>query len=464
MAFLHETKQENAEEILKKAIDLLKDDFPILIYAINLLQPKPLNGKCENLSTDGEFLFYSPKAVVKNFSKLGYTWIKYELLHVLMHCLLGHLEMDGLYKDRSLLWCVMDYEVGMILRELPQADIDINALEYLENELNGKRGMEIYYHGRKNSRLHLMLFENRKEMCIDDHKFWNPKKAPKKKESGVANAGGNSEKDKEQKKKLQEQWAAARSVLGDHIQNGEEIAVALKKSGKSNKSYGSGSDGYDELVTAASENQNSYYQMLMNFLKMKEENREVPDEIDKMLYQYGLDLYGNVPLVEPPETEERLNLNTICVAFDSSGSCSGETANQFLRETYNILRDINRISKGCELYFFVCDYELQQEKHYESLEELDLKEWEEMNLRGWGGTSFEPVFKRIRKLEEEEEKIIDCLIYLTDSYGDCGTQEPDYPVFFILPSDQVREDGSLVYYGGLPEWIQYIGLEKENVQ
>ncbi len=464
MAFLHETKQETAEEILKKAIELLKDDFPILIYAINLLQPKPVKDKCVNLSTDGESLFYSPKEVVKNFSKLGYTWIKYELLHVLMHCLLGHLEMDGLYKDRGLLWSVMDYEVGMILRELPQADIYINALEYLEKELKGKRGMEIYYHGRRNTRLRLMLLNNRKELNIDDHKFWNPKKAPKKKETGGTNTGGNSEKDKERKKKLQEQWATARSVLGEHIQNGEEMAAALKKCGKKDKSYGLGSDGHNELVTAASENQNSYYQMLMSFLKMKEENREIPDEIDKMLYQYGLDLYGNVPLVEPLETEERLNLNTICVAFDSSGSCSGETANQFLRETYNILRDIKQISKGCELYFFVCDYELQQEKHYESLGELDLKEWEEMNLRGWGGTSFEPVFQRIRKLEEEEEKIIDCLIYLTDSYGDCDTQETDYPVFFVLPSDQVKEDGSLEYYQNLPEWIQYIGLEKEDVR
>ena len=156
-----------------------------------------------------------------------------------------------------------------------------------------------------------------------------------------------------------------------------------------------------------------------------------------------------------------MKLNTICIALDSSGSCCGETAEQFLRETSNLLNDVARISTKCELYFFVCDDELQQEEHYESLEEIDENQWEQVDLYGWGGTSFVPVFKRIAEIQEKEEKTIDCLIYLSDTYGDFPEEEPDYPVFFVLPSDQVKSDGELDYYREIPEWVRLVGLGKE---
>ena len=83
-------------------------------------------------------------------------------------------------------------------------------------------------------------------------------------------------------------------------------------------------------------------------------------------------------------------------------------------------------------------------------------------MYGWGGTSFVPVFERIGEIQENEGRQIDCLIYLTDSYGSCVDEDPGYPVFFALPNDQVMEDGSLEYMPGLPEWIQFVGLGREG--
>ena len=126
------------------------------------------------------------------------------------------------------------------------------------------------------------------------------------------------------------------------------------------------------------------------------------------------------------------------------------------------MRDVARISTKCELYFFVCDDELQQEEYYESLEQVEQETWESVDLYGWGGTSFVPVFKRIQELEEKEDKIIDCLIYLTDSYGEYPEEQPDYPVFFILPEDQVDGNGKLYYDREMPEWIRCVGLGEGN--
>ena len=118
MAFLYDNSKEYAKEIILKTMKLVKDDFPMLIYVINMLEPKEMEGKPRGLSTDGEYLFYSPSRILEDFSKNGYDYIKTQLLHVVLHGLLGHLEMDGKYKDRKLLWTVMDLEVCKILNAL----------------------------------------------------------------------------------------------------------------------------------------------------------------------------------------------------------------------------------------------------------------------------------------------------------------------------------------------------------
>jgi predicted metal-dependent peptidase len=91
--------------------------------------------------------------------------------------------------------------------------------------------------------------------------------------------------------------------------------------------------------------------------------------------------------------------------------------------------------------------------HYASLEEVELKSWEQMDFYGWGGTSFVPVFDRIDELIEENKKI-DCLIYLTDACGAYPKGIPDYPVFFVLPEAYKDEE--------TPDWIQKIVLEEKN--
>ena len=54
------------------------------------------------------------------------------------------------------------------------------------------------------------------------------------------------------------------------------------------------------------------------------------------------------------------------------------------------------------------------------------------------------------KLEEEENTKIDCLIYLSDGFGGFPAEEPEYPVFFILP-------GSC---NMLPKWVEPIYYKK----
>ena len=49
--------------------------------------------------------------------------------------------------------------------------------------------------------------------------------------------------------------------------------------------------------------------------------------------------YGNIPLIEPLEYKEVNRLEELVIAIDTSGSCSGETVQRFLGETYGILSE-----------------------------------------------------------------------------------------------------------------------------
>ena len=68
-----------------------------------------------------------------------------------------------------------------------------------------------------------------------------------------------------------------------------------------------------------------------------------PDEFDYIYYTYGLDRYGNMPLIEPLEYREARAVHDFAIAIDTSESVSGDLA-AGVRKTYNILKQAERAS------------------------------------------------------------------------------------------------------------------------
>ena len=476
--------KEKAEQIIKQTMIRTKEQFPVLIYAINLLKPKVMEEtECEHLSTDGEYLFYNPSNVIDTLKEGGYKALKRELLHIVMHGLLGHFDTHILYRDRQIMWASMDREVEWMLDGVLDQESDAkNNYYFFEDEdedeyrvahtkkqmkeyLGDSYGLACYYKVKGKRDLRKKLLHDWWCMKSDDHKFWlsTAKRIERQREQEEAEGkkGGKSQKGKistlqmcklssEKRKEISKAWETAAIMLTREAekQNGNSILMAIQIN-SSGDGQGRGSGNWANGVRAVAENQNSYYDILMEFMRMKDTVKEEPDAIDPMLYHYGLEMYGDVPLIESPEETEQLNINTICIAMDTSGSCSGDVARHFVRETANILRDVSLCSVKGEIYFWTCDYEIQQEKYYEEISEVDTEEWEQLELEGWGGTSFIPVFEKIKGLQKQE-KVIDCLIYLTDGYGDFPDEEPDYPVYFILSEGKKQPHW--------PDWIHYISL------
>ena len=454
--------EKKAEYIMKKAIQNIKEEFPPLIYALNLLSLKSAESLLgyTAIGTDKEYLLYCPAQLINAFRYGGMKRIQYLILHTVMHGLLGHWELDGSYGVRWIFYLALDREVGHLLEELGyKEEVVCDANEDISELLGECYDMGVYFRLQKDKRLIKRFFNKHLAvgLLIDNHELWRKKKEKqKKKEEGEFSA--HSEKENEKK------WNVAREVFcgASRKVDGKSIAGMLKASQASRfgneKGYGAGD--MTAQLEAAKENETSYYEILQQFLKNTKEQKATPEAIDYTLYQYGLELYGDVPLIEPPDSEELLELNTICLAIDTSGSCSGEVAEKFLRETYNLFRDLQNISTGGEVYLFQCDDKIQNEEYYEQIGDLSEVMEQKKRFWGFGGTSFIPVFERISQLEEDGKKI-DCLIYLSDAYGDFPEKEPEYPVFFVL--DETEDDIKSNYWlqKNVPEWVTLVGIGRK---
>lgn len=121
------------------------------------------------------------------------------------------------------------------------------------------------------------------------------------------------------------------------------------------------------------------------------------DAFDYGFYSYGLRLYGNMPLVEPPETREEKRIQDFVIAVDTSMSTSGDLVRQFLSVTYAILRSTETFSTKVNIRILQCDDQLRSDTAIHDLRELETY-MNHFALTGGSATDFRPVFTHVEQL------------------------------------------------------------------
>ena len=71
--------------------------------------------------------------------------------------------------------------------------------------------------------------------------------------------------------------------------------------------------------------------MKKKFCVLKEEMQVDIDSFDYIFYHYGMEMYGNMPLIEPQETKEVNRIEDFVIAIDTSMSCKRELVQKFFR-------------------------------------------------------------------------------------------------------------------------------------
>lgn len=214
--------------------------------------------------------------------------------------------------------------------------------------------------------------------------------------------------------------------------------------------------GYRErrLVPAAGE-RGDYREILKGFSSWRENVRVSQEEFQYSWYVYGLQLYGNLPLLEPLEYSEDRKISDLVIAIDTSGSCEKELVQVFLEETRGILLQEQLFFRRFCLHILQCDNRIQKDDCIRSREEFE-DYLENLTIRGGGGTDFRPVFQRIEELRRSGELGgLRGILYFTDGCGRYPEEEPDYQVWFVM----LQGHFDVI---DMPGWIHRLVLEEKR--
>lgn len=421
-----QAENREADLWVKQVVLEIKNEYRELIYPISMLQFEEckMDGLQEGFATDGMIIYYHPEYILEHKKEE----LKNQLLHIVLHGLLGHFEIKDQYEHKMYRDFMMDIQVEYALRQMKQENLYASkpSWQKLDEYVAGDYSMSIYRRLCEDVIPAIWLEYHYLSLKVDNHEMW----------------------DKGEKEgKAIKLWNGIREEL---LGEGEEEEWSI---GGVDKIVGAvaGKDGTaEENVFKIDRGRGvAYKELLEELICTREKEQEEPDSIDLMFYQYGLELYGDVPLVEPLE-EPKNNTNMIAIAVDVSGSCLNDNQMRiFFGETYECLQRLKEKFKDAEVLLLQCDDAVRREQ------KIKLCEWnenpEDVLVYGGGGTSFVPVFDRLAVLEQAGNKI-DALLYLTDGIGMYPKVKPNYPVHFILMNTHEE-------YQKIPEWINTVSLQ-----
>lgn len=396
-------------EILSSARNELYLNLPYMDAALCGLRFQPGGGKTLFTATNGEELFYDGNYLAERFLR-SRNLVNRIYLHSILHCMLRHLRKKR-GRDPELWDLSCDIAVESILDslEVPCLELGVrptrgNLYGDLRRELPVLTAEGIY---RCFLRRKLPPFERarlQKEFFADDHVLWDPQ--------------GQEDQNQRQDQKWQS--------VSERTQTGLETVLAGKASG--------GEAVYEQVKVANREGVD-YRRFLRRFAVPREVMAVDGDAFDYGFYSYGLRLYGNMPLVEPPETREEKRIQDFVIAVDTSMSTSGELVREFLSCTYSILRSTETFSQKVNIRLLQCDDQIRSDTVLHDLKDLESL-MNRFQLTGGSATDFRPVFAYVDQLRAEGAfSHLRGLIYFTDGMGVYPQKRPPYETAFVMMED-----------------------------
>lgn len=359
----------NAEQKMLKARTNLVLDNPF--FGCLALRLKMIEDKkVKTASTNGKILLYNPD-FIESLSNQEVTGV---LAHEVMHGALGHTWRQG---DRdSQKWNIAtDYTINY---NLLQAGFTLpdGVPYYCDSDYNDKSAEEIY----------AILPEPQKQKQNGDGK---KDKGKKDVDPGRCGAVTPTKGEKATTKAKAEMKAAVNQAL--------QVAQG-KIDGDIQRQV------MEVLKTVV-----PWYVLLRDMVEMSARNDYSWSRPNRRYFSRGIILPSLI-------SEE---LPEVVIAIDTSCSISKEQLSTFTAEASAVLG-----AYDTTIRVIYCDARIQGEKVFTRMD-LPL----ELELLGGGGTKFAPVFEHIT----EKGYTPSCLIYFTDLAGSFPSEEPDYPVMWLVP-------------------------------
>ena len=377
-------------QILEYCRNQLFLSYPSFEQALFILQWEA-DDRIAGIGTDGVKILFSPVWLLQRYQEDPGNVTK-AYLHMTLHCIYLHPFLAG--KEQENLW---DLACDMFVERICTSITGNKVGGHQEQQLSPYQIYDTLCCLKKEEQIKL-----EKSIRIDDHSLW------REKQTGF--------------KAIWKKW--------------KEVRLSMSRGKEKKKLWAGMSPGMrQEKIRLAGRKDYDYRDFLQKYFHTREEVKLDTESFDYIFYNYGMEHYGNVPLIEPLEYQEVSRLSQLVIAIDTSGSCSAAVVQRFLEETYSILSSKENFFSEMEVYLIQCDCCIQKtdvirrEEDWRKLED-------KIEIQGRGGTDFRPVFRYVDQLRKEGQlKDLGALIYFTDGDGVYPEGRPDYDTAFVFLKD-----------------------------
>jgi predicted metal-dependent peptidase len=432
------------ETIVKARSKLMKGNVGMASMLLHLDLIETEKSKCDTMATDGKNIYFYPEFV------MGCTEEELQgvLVHEALHVVYEHPLRRG--NRHPKVWNIA-------------CDYVINAYLYWDLHLQLPMGglLDHKYKGMTAEKVYQILVNDEEAMqeAIEQIQNQNkPNGEDDEQEQDAQSQGGSEESDEEQDGEISEtsqgnisedetgeseqgstgsDWDNIPSAIGEvwDATNEEgkpmndaemqelkgEIQRAVSLADKLEIAMGSGSSGMRNRIEELKDVQVDWKDLLLDFLQSAFCDENSWARLNRRHQHRGINLPSKA---KSPQGGE------LAIAIDTSGSVSQYELNMFATE-------IQAIAEACgldKIRVCYCDTIVHKNSQGEwwDIYELDQGDDLKLQVRGGGGTEFDPPFNLFNDFSDDVDEV-QAFIYFTDGWGIVDPDvEPDVPVFWCV--------------------------------
>lgn len=470
-----------AEKIIAAAQDKIVASMRFMDSAVFALKKEIVLDKKDIFMVDGTTLYYSSDKIFARM-KSGLSTFTHDYMHVLLHCIFKHYYVSE--KVNRLYWdLASDIAVEEMIESLGAPCLNTPESSERRDEIKrikAKRGRlsvdRLYKSFINDPPIEAEVGLMRELFAVDNHSLWygankssnKPVETSKAGDDEIENSSLRDQEENQQRSfdddtdtkfditsieesDINEECDGA-ALLSD--QDWDKIREMVKTALEmDDTSFGDAGGTMKRELRYAEEKRIDYSTFLRKFAANHETLKVDDDSFDYIMYTYGLNRYRDMPLIEPLEYKDEKNIRDLVIAIDTSGSTDGELVKKFVDKSFEILCNNDVIGAKFNIHVVQCDAEIQDDTVLKNRDDVDgfLRNLE---IKGFGGTDFRPVFHYINELIRKKElRNLRGLLYFTDGKGTYPKRKPMYDTAFIFVDDDACGDD-------VPAWAMKVYFDE----
>ncbi len=415
------------------------------------------------VGTDAVSIRYNPTYLLQLYLKeprhLNRTY-----LHILLHCLFRHMFTSAQMKEKELWDLCCDIAVEALIDSMDYPAIsrtlsDFRAGFYrqMEEEIGVLTAEKLYRYYLDRKRDYMREDVLQREFFMDDHSFWQRMEDEENKDPDSPEAPPS--RDSQDPEGRQKEGAPQKHLKKVHPReedwkkNADRVRAELDVIGKE-ASRESGE--LERILKLTARKRTSYKEFLRRFAVIREETSVDPDSFDYGFYNYGMEVYGNMPLIEENEYREARRIEDLVIAIDTSASCQETLVQRFLNETAGLLQSQETFFHRVNIHILECDERVHADVLIRDVKDME-RYTDSFTVSGGFGTDFRPVFAYVERLQKAGQlKGLRGLMYFTDGFGTYPEKPTPYDTAFVFWDGE--ENGA----DQVPGWAMKLFLDDTN--